>query len=60
MSTWKGGHAGERIGMPTIPKQGRTRKRYLGRTESISLVRLEETARALSHARSPRPQPTRG
>ena len=34
-------------------KEGRTRKRYLGRTESISLVRLEETARALSHAKKP-------
>jgi LuxR family maltose regulon positive regulatory protein len=29
--------------------RGRTRKRYLGRTESVSLARLEETARALSH-----------
>ena len=34
-------------------KEGRTRKRYLGRTESISLARLEETARALSHAKKP-------
>jgi LuxR family maltose regulon positive regulatory protein len=30
-------------------KEGRTRKRYLGRTETLSLARLEETARALLH-----------
>src|SRR5215472_9860928 len=29
--------------------QGRTRKRYLGRTETLSLARLEETARMLVH-----------
>ncbi len=28
-------------------KEGRTRKRYLGRTETLSLARLEETARTL-------------
>ncbi|MGO8947885.1 MAG: LuxR C-terminal-related transcriptional regulator [Ktedonobacterales bacterium] len=32
---------------------GRTCKRYLGRTERISLARLEETARALSDAQKP-------
>ncbi len=37
--------------------QGRTRKRYLGRTESISLARLEETAKALTHEHSPTPAP---
>ncbi len=31
-------------------KEGRTRKRYLGQTESLSLARLEETARSLLHA----------
>src|SRR5262249_30608055 len=31
-------------------KEGRTRKRYLGRTERLSLARLEETARSLSSA----------
>jgi len=31
-------------------KEGRTRKRYLGQTESLRLSRLEETARALLHA----------
>nr|MBA2287293.1 LuxR family transcriptional regulator [Ktedonobacteraceae bacterium] len=30
-------------------KEGRTRKRYLGQTESLSLARLEETARTLLH-----------
>jgi LuxR family transcriptional regulator, maltose regulon positive regulatory protein len=35
-------------------KEGRTRKRYLGRTETLSLARLEETARALV----PQQQPT--
>ena len=30
--------------------EGRTRKRYLGQTESLSLARLEETARSLLHA----------
>src|SRR6266699_4338564 len=30
-------------------KEGRTRKRYLGRTETLSLARLEETARELLH-----------
>jgi hypothetical protein len=29
--------------------QGRTRKRYLGRTETLSLARLEETAKTLLH-----------
>src|SRR5260370_36423835 len=29
--------------------RGRTRKRYLGRTETLSLARLEETARTLVH-----------
>ena len=33
--------------------RGRTRKRYLGRTENLSLARLEETARMLSHAQKP-------
>lgn len=40
----------------------RTRKRYLGRTERVSLARLEATARALAHAdeqtRSPMPPPS--
>ena len=38
--------------------QGRTRKRYLGRTESISLPRLEETAKALTpeHYTTPAPE----
>src|SRR6266478_1536200 len=31
-------------------KEGRTRKRYLGQTESLRLSRLEETARSLLHA----------
>jgi LuxR family maltose regulon positive regulatory protein len=30
-------------------KRGRTRKRYLGRTEALGLSRLEETAQALLH-----------
>jgi LuxR family maltose regulon positive regulatory protein len=30
--------------------EGRTRKRYLGQTESLKLSRLEETARSLLHA----------
>ncbi len=30
-------------------KEGRTRKRYLGRTQTLSLARLEETVRALLH-----------
>ncbi|MGO8947972.1 MAG: LuxR C-terminal-related transcriptional regulator [Ktedonobacterales bacterium] len=30
-------------------KEGRTRKRYLGQTETLSLARLEETARSLSY-----------
>jgi LuxR family maltose regulon positive regulatory protein len=34
-------------------KEGRTRKRYLGRTETLSLARLEETARSLRR----KPQP---
>src|SRR5437588_408605 len=34
-------------------KEGRTRKRYLGQTESLSLARLEETARSLLHAQQP-------
>ena len=34
-------------------KEGRTRKRYLGLTESLSLARLEETARALLHVQQP-------
>jgi LuxR family maltose regulon positive regulatory protein len=34
-------------------KEGRTRKRYLGQTESLSLARLEETARLLLHAQQP-------
>ena len=33
--------------------EGRTRKRYLGQTESLSLARLEETARSLSYAQQP-------
>src|SRR5258708_5462728 len=33
--------------------EGRTRKRYLGQTESLSLARLEETARSLLHAQQP-------
>jgi LuxR family maltose regulon positive regulatory protein len=33
--------------------EGRTRKRYLGQTESLSLTRLEETARLLLHAQQP-------
>ena len=37
--------------------QGRTRKRYLGRTGSISLPRLEETAKALTHEHSSTPAP---
>jgi len=35
--------------------QGRTRKRYLGGTESLSLARLEKTARDLSHEQKPSP-----
>jgi LuxR family maltose regulon positive regulatory protein len=34
-------------------REGRTRKRYLGRTETLSLARLEETARSLRR----KPQP---
>src|SRR5205814_224926 len=34
-------------------KEGHTRKRYLGQTESLSLARLEETARSLLHAQQP-------
>jgi LuxR family maltose regulon positive regulatory protein len=34
-------------------KEGRTRKRYLGRTESLRLSRLEETAYSLLHAQQP-------
>ncbi len=34
-------------------KEGRTRKRYLGRTETLSLAHLEETARSLRR----KPQP---
>jgi LuxR family transcriptional regulator, maltose regulon positive regulatory protein len=34
-------------------KEGRTCKRYLGRTESLSLARLEETARALLYKQKP-------
>jgi len=34
-------------------KEGRTRKRYLGQTESLRLSRLEETARSLLHAQQP-------
>ncbi len=48
-------------------KEGRTRKRYLGQTESLRLSRLEETARSLLHAQQPattteqaRPRPSRG
>jgi LuxR family transcriptional regulator, maltose regulon positive regulatory protein len=37
-------------------KEGRTRKRYLGRMETLSLARLEETAQALWW----KPQPTQG
>jgi LuxR family transcriptional regulator, maltose regulon positive regulatory protein len=33
--------------------QDRTRKRYLGRSETLSLARLEETALALSHRQQP-------
>jgi LuxR family maltose regulon positive regulatory protein len=33
--------------------RGRTRKRYLGRTENLSLARLEETARALLREQQP-------
>src|SRR5713101_7671142 len=33
--------------------QGRTRKRYLGRTENLSLAHLEETARALLREQKP-------
>ena len=33
--------------------RGRTRKRYLGRTETLSLARLEETARALLREQQP-------
>jgi LuxR family maltose regulon positive regulatory protein len=33
--------------------RGRTRKRYLGRTETLSLARLEETARALGSGQQP-------
>src|SRR6266700_7539325 len=34
-------------------KEGRTRKRYLGRTESLSLARLEETALSLLREQQP-------
>ena len=37
--------------------QGRTHKRYLGRTGSISLARLEETAKVLTHEHSSTPAP---
>ena len=37
--------------------QGRTRKRYLGRTGSISLARLEETAKALTNQHYSTPVP---
>ena len=33
--------------------RGRTRKRYLGRTETLSLARLEETAQTLLHEQQP-------
>src|ERR1051326_8597141 len=33
--------------------QGRTRKRYLGRTEALSLAHLEETARSLWREQPP-------
>jgi LuxR family transcriptional regulator, maltose regulon positive regulatory protein len=33
--------------------EGRTRKRYLGRTETLSLARLEETARSLRREQQP-------
>ena len=36
-------------------EQGRTRKRYLGGTQSLSLARLEETARDLWHEQKPPP-----
>ncbi len=35
-------------------KEGRTRKRYLGRTETLSLAHLEETAQALLREQQPR------
>jgi LuxR family transcriptional regulator, maltose regulon positive regulatory protein len=38
----------------------RTRKRYLGRTENLSLAHLEETARALSHEHDPSPATEQG
>ncbi|HEX6483360.1 MAG TPA: LuxR family transcriptional regulator, partial [Ktedonobacteraceae bacterium] len=34
-------------------KEGRTRKRYLGRTETSSLAHLEETAQMLVHEQKP-------
>src|SRR6266699_1975159 len=34
-------------------KEGRTRKRYLGRTETLSLAHLEETARSLRREQQP-------
>jgi LuxR family maltose regulon positive regulatory protein len=34
-------------------KEGRTRKRYLGRTETLSLAQLEETARSLRREQQP-------
>ncbi len=34
-------------------REGRTRKRYLGRTETLSLSRLEEMAQALLHGAQP-------
>src|SRR5436305_12862561 len=34
-------------------KECRTRKRYLGRTETLSLARLEETARSLRREQQP-------
>jgi len=34
-------------------EEGRTRKRYLGHTETLRLSRLEETARSLSHGQRP-------
>src|SRR6516165_11172872 len=40
--------------------QGRTRKRYLGRTERVSLARLEETARSLWREPQPRPATEQG
>jgi LuxR family maltose regulon positive regulatory protein len=41
-------------------KAGRTRKRYLGRAENLSLAHLEETARSLSYAQQPVPATEQG